>query len=251
MLSKNLTGFLKRDIRFGQAVVLPHVYFKHDLCLATPEVLQSNSKGKQMLLRIKTLATAALMFVSVSASASHIVYVQETFGSGAAFSGNLTFSDNYLALLSGTGTLSGGVYGSTLLNHPYYGGLPSDSPVTGATGNDWLLDGPASGNFGTDYHNYIGFVWKVSGGVLTLLTQDSAGFSVEPYQAGVTTDIKPATPNGTTIDSVRTVTVSLTPFSPPGTNPNPIPEPASMALIGLGLFGFVASRRKAAKTLNA
>jgi hypothetical protein len=199
--------------------------------------------GRQMLLKnIKTLAASALILLGASASAfaSHTVYVQETFASGAAFNGSLTFSDNYLALLSGTGTLSGGVYGSILLNQTYYGGLPSDSPVAGATGNDFLLDGPPSGNFGTDYHNYLGFVWKVSGGDLMLLTQDSAGFSIEPYQSGVTTDISPATPNGATIDPVRTVAVSA--IAPPQTSP--VPEPASLWLLGVGFAALLGTRKR-------
>jgi hypothetical protein len=194
------------------------------------------------LRKIITLAAAALMFVSVSASASHIVYVQETFGSGAAFTGSLTFSNDYLSLESGTGTLSGGPYGSILLNQTYFAGAAS-TLVSGGMGNDWLLDGPPTGLYGTDYHHFLGFVWTLIGSDLTLL-----GSPIDPYFIGLS-NYNPLVVDN---ESVRTVSLSLTaPLPPPGPGPSPIPEPASIALMGLGLFGFAASRRKAAKSTNA
>ncbi|MDB5919702.1 MAG: hypothetical protein JWR40_3936, partial [Massilia sp.] len=70
-------------------------------------------------------------------------------------------------------------------------------------GKDWLLDGPANGNFGTDYHHLIGFTWKLSAVEFMLLTD-----SVSVCNSGLTND------NQTT-ERVLTATVSLTPFPPP------------------------------------
>jgi hypothetical protein len=51
-------------------------------------------------------------------------------------------------LKAGTGTLSGGTYGTVLMNNTWFGGIPDGSVVPGALGelgHDWLIDGPASG----------------------------------------------------------------------------------------------------------
>jgi hypothetical protein len=189
-----------------------------------------------LLKNIKALAVSALMLlgVSTSAFASHTVYVHETFGSGAAFDGSLTFSNDYLALESGTGSLTGGTYGSILLNNAYYG-HPSEVPVAGTLGNDWLADGPAYGTaFGTDYHFFLGFAWKLSGGDLMLLHTDS----VTPYLSELTNDVD------SDYDHVLTTTVSLTPPAPPTTSP--IPEPASVLLLGAGIAALVGMRRRKA-----
>ena len=42
-----------------------------------------------------------------------------------------------------------------------------------------------------------------------------------------------------------------TPTTPPGGGSTAVPEPGTVALLGLGLLGFVASRRKSAKSKNA
>ena len=47
---------------------------------------------------------------------------------------------------------------------------------------------------------------------------------------------------GATTDCSYTFTVSTT--SVPGSNPTPVPEPASLALFGAGLLGLAAARRK-------
>jgi hypothetical protein len=195
-----------------------------------------------LLKNIKALVACSLILLgaSTSAFASHTVYVQETFTSGAAFNGSLTFSDNYLVLQGGTGTLSGLPGSPITLNQTWFGGVLDGSVVPGAfgeTGHDFLMDVLPNAIGGGATHYFIGFIWKLSAGDLGLLT-DTTIFPL--YSSlSVYSDLA-----GYAYDDVLTATVSLEAPTPPTTNP--IPEPGSVLLLGAGIAALVGMRRRKA-----
>jgi hypothetical protein len=156
---------------------------------------------------------AAALFASAPASATVITTLNETFASGAQFTGNLTFSDNYVDLLDVDGTLTGANYGTVHFGWTWYKGDSRNSNGNAANIEDWLMQGDVI----NQYTHFIGISWVPNQATLTILVPPAAEFnnaSINYTDAAV---------------SARTGNV---------------PEPASLGLMGLGMLAIGALRRR-------
>lgn len=151
------------------------------------------------------LLAAALQ--ASSAYASVIVHLDETFESGASFSGNLTFDDTSTNLLAVNGVLSGGSYGTDNINWVYNHGL-SANPESGIY-VDFLMDGSDP-----NYSHHIGISWAspVLGQLTLINSADQNYWNQIDY-----------------IDKMVSYTVT-----------NAVPVPAAAWLLGSGLLGLMA-----------
>ena len=106
----------------------------------------------------RKFALAAALGLSVAAtqaSANITTSIEETFASGAVFTGTLTFADGYAGLFDVSGVLAGGGYGTIPFSWAWWVGTGYSYPIndTGVSGvyNDWLMDGTPS-----SWAHYIG-----------------------------------------------------------------------------------------------
>jgi hypothetical protein len=192
---------------------------------------------------IKTLAAAALMLLGAPAFASVATHVHEQFASGAVYNGDLTFADDYSALMSANGALSGTGYGVPLaMNFIWSGGVGPGTNQTDVPDrlNDFLVDGSAS-----SYTTTIGIVWQYPAAQLVLdLTASNATWDPNYIGTAYFTGLTTWSADGMPLTSDAAVSVRLGLEAPgPGTN---IPEPASVLLFGAGLGMLVAARRRKA-----
>jgi hypothetical protein len=173
------------------------------------------------------LVGAALAAMSLTASvarASVTDLVNMTFQSGATFTGDVTFANNYSYVTDVTGTLAGGPYGVDSINWVWdFGNNFSSGTDNYST---FLMDGPGSGynagcggSIGCAYSNFIQFAYNYSAAPVLTFTSGVSVYSTDNYVNYV--------------DPMVSGSISA------------VPEPASWAMMLLGFagLGFAGYRR--------
>jgi len=165
------------------------------------------------------LVAVALAATAGVAAADQHIHLDETYASGATFSGDLTFTNGFQMLTGVNGTLSGASYGTDTIGWTWWQGsgltAPQDDDGNPATSEDWLMDGTDTGH----YSHYIGLSWSAPGGHFQLTLSPDTNV----YYAGINSS-----------DAVVSASVSAVPES---TN-------ATMLVAGLGLLGLMVRRRQ-------
>lgn len=165
-----------------------------------------------ILKRLAVSFALAAAFVS-SASADVIYEYTATMESGATFDGTVTLMDDYSRVLDVDGYLKGGQYGNTHLNWVWADGMNfSNTPGTYKT---FLMDGSQQTY---SYRYFLSFMYDYSNGPKLVLTHGTTDNQVN-YEDNVVSG-KLALQNAE------------------------VPEPTTLALMGLGLLGVAAQRKR-------
>lgn len=176
----------------------------------------------------KLLAACTLVISGLFGSVAHadiVTTLHLDFASGAQYNGTVTFADGYAGMLDTNGTLTGGPYGSIHFGWTWWAGTaqtnPQDYDGDASTYEDILMttDGPG-------WDNYIGLSWFHGA------PGDAPVLNLSPLDF-------PSVNYWNSVASTGDLIVS-------GGFDNQVPEPASLALVGLALVAVVGARRRKA-----
>lgn len=158
---------------------------------------------------------AALFFVfAPPAYADQVRGLNMTFQSGAVFTGNVSFTDDFTSVTGVNGTLYGYQYGSygytgtgsDLISWVWFPGTNfSGDPVFGT----FLMDGTSF----TDYYNFISFTYNYNAAPNLIFANVAYGNGVDYVDPMVDGSI------------------------------NPVPEPSTLSLLVAGALGWIARRK--------
>ncbi len=149
--------------------------------------------------------------------------LNETFASGATFTGTLTFLSDYSNLTAVTGTLSGGPYGTDSINWIWDPTInyAAAGGYTPNFGGNFLMDGTTCGNECGTYTYFITLTWDYSGAPNLLVATPGPILSAE---------------GGNNINYADPL-VS-------GSFSSPVPEPGSLMMFGSGVIGLAGLLRR-------
>jgi len=166
--------------------------------------------------------------------------LDETFLSGATFTGQLSFSDSYDNLLAVSGVLTGNPYGPSPdpinwvwwgSSHPMGSGIYADFLINGTNGSDWTqfieIDWRHTGEGNLVLDNSLG---SVSSGDIANAINYSDPVVLYAFSDGDS--------NGYSFEVSCLVDTMVISF---------VPEPATILLLSLGLIGLISIRRKLLK----
>lgn len=166
----------------------------------------------------KILSVSILVLgLALAATAGPIETFNMTFASGATFTGQVTFTNDYSSVTAVNGLLSGGSYGSdpiTWVFDPSYNYASSFGPQYGG---NFLMDGT-----NPDFTNFIATTWDFSGAPNFVFANPGGVLGTDSV-GGNNIDYNDPMVSGTISSS---------------------PEPASLTLIGLGVLGLGLIRRR-------
>jgi hypothetical protein len=170
------------------------------------------------LLRVSTLILGL-----VFAASADVVTVHETFASGAAFDGTVTFLPDFSNVTAVDGYLTGGGYGNDHINWIW------DADNYASTfgpqyGGNFLMDGTTCGSECGSWQYFITFTWDFSGAPQLVI----------------------ATPNTDILSPYGGNNVIYNDPLVAGSIESAVPEPGSMGLLALALGGvaILARRRR-------
>jgi len=108
----------------------------------------------------KIIAAAVLSFVFAACCAADITRtVSETFASGGAFNGTVTFLNDYSNVTAVDGLLTGSTYGSDPITWIWNPTFNFASSFGSQYGGNFLMDGTTCGNDCGSYTYWVTFTW--------------------------------------------------------------------------------------------
>jgi hypothetical protein len=114
-----------------------------------------------MKIKARILAAVAALSLASTAHATVVQSVSETFESGAVFSGEVSFADDFSSVTGVSGLLSGGSYGSVNINWVWIPGF-NFNPTGGSTFGTFLMDGTPDGSGICCFSNFVTFSYDYS-----------------------------------------------------------------------------------------
>ena len=172
--------------------------------------------------RLALLVTVVLsMALASSATPLPTLSLNETFASGATFTGTITFLSDYSNMTAVTGVLSGGPYGTDSINWIWNQSVNFASSYGPQYGGNFLMDGTTCGNGCGVYTNFITITWD---------------FSAAPNLVVSTPGPILSATGGNNVNYVDPL-VS-------GSFGSPVPEPGTFVMFGSGVIGLAGLIRR-------